>query len=157
MRTSSSASDRITAVAVLVFSGVFAWQTAKLQNRLDVIFPRFLLVGLVILALLLLALSFTRHAPKASSEEKREDHRGRAWGGVVGTLLWVVLIPITGFALTSVVALTGLTLLLGEKTDRSPSKAISAALVSTVIVTIIYFAFSHYLEVPLPRGRILPS
>jgi hypothetical protein len=24
-------------------------------------------------------------------------------------------------------------------------------------VTVIYFAFSHYLEVPLPRGRLLPS
>lgn len=145
--------DRISAVLVLVFSGVFLWQLRYVHSPLDVIFPRTILLGMMVLSVLLLVRSFVR---KPGSENLKSLHgienRGRILAGILGTLAWLLLIPYIGFAITSAVALIAFSIALGKQSDRTPKRLLTTLIVASVIVFLIYCFFSEFMEVQLPKG-----
>ena len=144
--------DRITAIFVFIFSTVFIWQLKYIHNPLDVIFPRTILIGMMVLSIILFVKSFVRPDPKCIKDLFDIKNRGKVFTGTLGTLLWLLVIPFIGFAVTSAIALMVLSMALGTKSDRTPGKVISTVLVALVIVAAIYYFFTAFMEVQLPRG-----
>jgi Na+-translocating ferredoxin:NAD+ oxidoreductase RnfA subunit len=52
--------DRIAALFVFVFSAVFLWQLKYVHDHLDVIFPRTILIGMIVLSVVLFVKSFVK-------------------------------------------------------------------------------------------------
>ena len=144
--------DRISAILVLIFSCIFLWQLKYISAPLDVIFPRTILIGMITLSIILLAKSFLRPDPKSQKALFDIENRGKVITGVIGTIAWLLLIPLLGFAVTSAIALMLLSQALGTPSDRTLRKLLSTALVSLVIVGAVYYFFSEFMEVQLPRG-----
>jgi hypothetical protein len=144
--------DRISAIVVLIFSCIFLWQLKYISSPLDVIFPRTILIGMIALSIILLGKSFLRPDPKSQRALFDIENRGKVITGMIGTIVWLLLIPLLGFAVTSAVALMLLSLALGTPSDRTLRKSLSTALVSLIIVGAVYYFFSEFMEVQLPRG-----
>lgn len=144
--------DRISAIFIFIFSAIFFWQLKYIHSPLDMIFPRTILIGMMLLSVVLFIKSFIRPDPKSIRDLLNIKNRDRVIMGALGTLLWLIMIPIIGFAITSVIALIVLSMVLGIKSDRTPLKLISAVLVASAIVFIIYYFFSEFMEVQLPKG-----
>jgi putative tricarboxylic transport membrane protein len=62
-----------------------------------------------------------------------------------GFLLYVVFLPLLGFALSTLVMATGMMMLLGNTLK-------SSAIVSIILITVIYLLFVVLFKVPLPGG-----
>lgn len=144
--------DRISAIFIFIFSAIFLWQLRYIHSPLDVLFPRTILMGMMLLSVVLFVKSFIRPDPESIKELFNIKNRDRVIMGIIGTLLWLIMIPIIGFAITSVIALIVLSIVLGMKSDRTPLKLVSAVFVASVIVFIIYYFFSELMEVQLPKG-----
>lgn len=145
--------DRISAVLVLIFSGVFLWQLRYVHSPLDVIFPRTILIGMVALSIFLFVRSFLRKPdPESLKNLFGMENRGKVLMGVLGSLLWLLLIPYLGFAITSVVAIIAFSVALGQKSDRAARRLVSTLIVASVIVFLIYCFFTEFMEVQLPKG-----
>jgi len=152
MRKDVYDTDRITALFVFVFSSTFLWQLKYVNNRLDVIFPKTILIGMIILSIVLFVKSFLKPDPQSTKAIFEIQNRGKVLTGALGAILWVIIIPVLGFAATSVIAMIALSVALGKKPDRTPVKLISAVVVSLVIVSIIYYFFNAFMEVQLSKG-----
>jgi hypothetical protein len=144
--------DKITAVLVFVFSCVFLWQLKYIHSPLDVIFPRTILIALIFLSVILFVKAVVRPATGSRKALFQIPNRGKLAAGLIGTILWLVLIPLIGFAVTSGAALTVLSVFLGTKADRTPRRVISTVFISAAIVSIIYYFFAEFMEAQLPRG-----
>lgn len=152
MRKGRYDTDRIAALFVFAFSALFLWQLKYVNNRLDVIFPRTILIGMIVLSVVLFVKSFVKQDPQSIKAIFEIQNRGRVLAGALGTVLWVFITPLLGFAATSVLALIALSIALGKKPDRTPVKLFTTGVVSLVIVSIIYYFFTVFMEVQLPRG-----
>ena len=155
MRRDRYDTDRIAALFVFFFSSVFLWQLKYVNNRLDVIFPRTILIGMIVLSVVLFVKSFVKPDPQSIKAIFEIQNRGRVLAGALGTILWVLFTPLLGFAVTSVIALIALSMILGKKPDRTPVKLFTTAVVALVIVSIIYYFFTAFMEVQLPKGILL--
>ena len=155
MRRDRYDTDRIAALFVFFFSSVFLWQLKYVNNRLDVIFPRTILIGMIVLSVVLFVKSFVKPDPQSIKAIFEIQNRGRVLAGALGTILWVLITPLLGFAVTSVIALIALSMILGKKPDRTPVKLFTTAVVALVIVSIIYYFFTAFMEVQLPKGILL--
>jgi hypothetical protein len=144
--------DRITAIFVFIFSAVFMWQLKYVHSPLDVIFPRTILIGMMALSVILFIKSLINPDPKSIKNLLDIQNRGKVIAGILGTILWLLVIPILGFAVTSAIALVVLSMVLGSRADRTLRKFVSTVLVFLVIVSVIYYFFSTFMEVQLPRG-----
>jgi hypothetical protein len=144
--------DRIAALFVFVFSAVFLWQLKYVHDHLDVIFPRTILIGMIVLSVVLFVKSFVKPDPQSIKAIFEIQNRGRVLTGALGTILWALIIPWLGFAATSVIALIALSIALGKRSDRTPVKLVTTGVVALVIVSIIYYFFTALMEVQLPRG-----
>jgi hypothetical protein len=128
------------------------WQLKYVSNRLDVIFPRTILVGMIVLSVVLFVKSFVKPDPRGIKNIFEIENRGRVLAGALGTILWLLIIPLLGFAATSAIALIALSIALGTQSDRTAAKLVSTFVVALVIVTVIYYFFSTIMEVQLPKG-----
>lgn len=152
MRKGRYDTDRIAALFVFVFSAVFLWQLNYVNDRLDVIFPRTILTGMIVLSVVLFVKSFVKPDPQSIKAIFEIQNRGKVLAGALGMVLWVLIIPWLGFAVTSVLALIALSIVLGKRAERTPVKLVSTAVVTLVIVSIIYYFFTAFMEVQLPHG-----
>jgi len=110
--------------------------------------PRFNLIGMVILSAVIILRSLLKSKGQKSSAKKE-----RAKGGVTGLLicagilfLFIFLMPYLGFLITAFLSTSALIYALGERRKRS------IFLTSFVLVAIIYVVFGKLMYVPMPRG-----
>jgi putative tricarboxylic transport membrane protein len=144
--------DKITAVLVLIFSGVFLWQLKYIHSPLDVIFPRTILIALIVLSIILLGKAVFRPSPGSQKALFQVANGGKLAAGLIGIVIWLFLIPLIGFAVTSGAALAVLSAFLGKKADRTPRRILSTLFISAAIVCAVYYFFAEFMEVQLPRG-----
>jgi hypothetical protein len=142
-------SDIISGLAFLLFAGAF-WWAGKDLTGISRVFP----VGLEgFLALGGAALIFNglRLARRAASCEKERI----AWNRVVlitlASVVYILIIPLVGFYVTSVVFLFVLAMLLAEK-GKGTRGLLHALAFSAGLVGIIWLVFLNILQVPTPQG-----
>ena len=146
--------DRITAVLVFLFSAVFIWQLKNINSPLDVIFPRTILIAMMVLAVILFIKSFVRPDPESITNIFDIKNRDKVLTGVFGTTIWLLGLPLLGFAVTSFLALVLFSLALGKKEDRTARKLVSTLVVCSVIVAVIYYFFAEFMEVQFPKALL---
>lgn len=143
--------DLVAALLVLAVCAVFWWQLGFINTQFDKIFPQFVIIALVILAVLLLVKSFVKPEMKKVYAIK---NRNMVALGAVLLVLWVVLLDYTGFFLTSVAMFAVLSWIMQDKAKRTFKAAISSVLVGVILVGAIYLLFVKLLMVPLPKGAL---
>jgi len=152
VRNGGHDTDRIAALFVFIFSSVFLWQLKYVHNRLDVIFPKTVLIGMIALSVFLFVKSAVRPDPRSKKDIFDIRNRSTVLAGALGAASWVLIIPFLGFAATSVIAMIVLSVALGSASDRTPAKLASTVAVALAIVSIVYYFFTAFMEVQLSKG-----
>jgi len=141
--------DLIASIFMLIVVIVFWIQIPHLSSHLDILFPRFILICMLVLSLILLIKSLMKPDRKSLFLVKNKI---KLLIAIVAGILWISLFSVLGFFISSIVIFIFLTIILEEKSEKTPRNIISTVIVSLIIVIIVYFLFSKVLEVPLPKG-----
>lgn len=141
--------DLIVAIFMLIVIAIFWVQIRHLSSHLDIIYPRFILICMLVLSSILLIKSLIKPDRGALFLIKNKINLFIA---VIAGILWISLFSALGFFISSIIIFILLTIILGEKSERNLKNIISTIIVSSIIVVIVYFLFSKILEVPLPKG-----
>ena len=136
-------------VVVVFWIQLMSLKTHRFYVHLDIIFPQFVLISMMVLSLILLI--------KSLREPDRKTlfltiNKKKIIIEVVAGILWVSLFSVLGFIISSIVFITFLTIILEEKSKNNPKKIILSVIFSLILVAVVYFLFSNALEVPLPKG-----
>ena len=128
-------------------------QTGELRYN-GSIFPRLTALSLFVLSVILLVLSFIK---KHKGEYINEQYRGnlRYIIGVFSiVVIWVCLLNVLGFVVSSVISLTVMTILL-DLQRLTFNRVVFTFAIYTVLVIVLWLIFHRFLMVPLPEGLIL--
>ena len=136
--------DLIPALALILIGGWALWETQEM-SVLGAVFPRLAGAGMLLGGLLLAGRAIVL-APPARVPE----------GGLLRPVLflalllaWAVLLPVTGFVATSVVA-SILAMLLSAEDRPTPRSALIQAAALVAIVILLALVFGQVLKVKLP-------
>jgi hypothetical protein len=140
--------DRIIGISSLAIAAVVFSVTRDL-SQLGGVFIDYTLIAIVALALLMVAKSFVKPQKLVLFESRGE--RNNVIIGIIILLVYLVLMPVTGFLLASYIFYAVFNMYLGEDLF-SKSNIIKSVCISAVVVTIFYVIFRFVLAVPLPRG-----
>ena len=141
--------DLIVSIFMLIVVIVFWIQIQQLSSPLDIIFPKFILICMLVLSSILLVKSLIKPDRKALFLIKNKINLFMA---VTAGILWISLFSVLGFFISSIIAFIFLTIILGGKSEKTPKKIILTVIVSLTLVVTVYLLFSKVLEVPLPKG-----
>ncbi len=156
--------DRIAAIMMLAVSIIFWAQMPGLMNPFSVVFPRAILTLLTITSLVLLARTFIGRKPakeEGQSGETQEQDAGAANAGgwknviisIVVVAVWIALLDVVGFYVTSVLAFALLAWLLGRGVKQWREGVVLVAIIAAEI-GVFYVIFAKLLLVPLPTGLL---
>lgn len=149
--------DIIVSVLIFAVSVLFYINTKDLVPPAD-IFPKVVILVFSILGFFLLIKAvFMKKAyeegDKQDLEEEEKVNEKRKWISIAGIVLYIVLMPIVGFYLTSGLFLLLLSMfLIGEKPNLKGS--VIPVVVSASVMCILYLTFSVFLRVPVPSGAL---
>ncbi|MET3504140.1 tripartite tricarboxylate transporter TctB family protein [Halalkalibacter oceani] len=159
----------VVSIITILFSAFFLIQTGQIVERetdatlSSTFWPTFLLSSMLVLGIILLVKTIiqqkTNRADAAEEQEGVEAQLddsdfvdeapafpNRLWLMIAISFAYVILLPLVGFILSSLVILVAITLLMGVK------KWSSLVLTSVLGTAFLTFLFINLLRVPLPRG-----
>jgi hypothetical protein len=146
--------DVYVSVLVLIICFVFYMNTGELTPPAD-IFPKAVILILSVLGGLLLIKALWLKGEYVKSEEDEEDDGDvnvqRKWLSIVALIAYVIVIPMLGFYVTSSIFLLGISWYLAGMQKKLRALLIPV-IVSSVVMSVIFIAFSILLRVPVPKG-----
>ena len=145
--------DGIAGLAVAAASLVLFWITLGLERNPLVpigpgFYPRIVLVATAALALALLVTDLLRKPPRARATPANYRLVALCFGVFA---LYVAALPLAGFRLATFAFAAALNLVLAP--PRSVRHWGRALAFGALTAAATYYAFEHYLDVLLPRGR----
>ena len=143
--------DRIAAIIFILVSIVFWTQTSGLQYN-GAIFPRAVIVFLILLSLGLLA----QTAVDKGEESKAflPPNKGYVLFSIALVALWIYCLDILGFIVSGVLFLSILTVFIDLKKPSLP-RVFQVVAVHTALVVTFWVTFHLFLLVPLPEGYLI--
>lgn len=150
--------DRILSLFLYIISFGFLFER-KLKYPSNVL-PYIALFTLIGCATIILIRTFF-HEEEARTENKNENvakksNTNRMLGLSIGAILYLILMQILGFYLSSLIFVGLSSYLLQKDTPKSTNKRILSSLIASMIVVLIVFIlFKTILKVPTPKGLIL--
>jgi putative tricarboxylic transport membrane protein len=141
-------SDLIVGIFSLAFTAVIYFATRDL-SRFSAIFINYVLVILGTLSILEIIKGLVKPSRIAFFESAVE--RNNILAGLLILMVYLILLPVIGFLLSSYLFFLVMSLYLSEERFTTRNILGSVAL-SLVTVTIFYLIFRHVLLVPLPEG-----
>jgi putative tricarboxylic transport membrane protein len=154
MRTDAQR-DHGTLLFAIIFSllGLWVlWQTAGMSD-LGSVFPRTVAIVMILCSLGLIARTLLA-GKTAEVRRGQEESMARRAVLVVAMLAWILLLPILGFIVASLLGFLALTVV-ANYDPWTPRLAGIYVLSALVIVGAFYAVFALGLNVPLPRGSLL--
>ncbi len=143
--------DRIASIAFILM-GIVLWsQTGELQYN-GMIFPRLLIIFLMILSAVMLGQTYVIKDSKRTKMTK-EDMKYIIMS-IVSVFIWVYLLDILGFIVSSVLVLSILTALL-DLERLKPARILFSVAAYTALVFVCWLVFHSFLLVPLPTGFLI--
>ncbi len=133
--------EKIISAALLAMVGVLYPMTLDFSDGSDV-FPKFILVAMGILAMMLLVLSFRRNVPA----EKSRAVGVKPYILLLTTTVYIFAISAVGFFTSTVIFLTATMHYLGIRAKTSYFIMVAS------LSAFYYFIFVRLLHVPLPQG-----
>jgi hypothetical protein len=143
--------DRIASIVFIAIALVFWSQTGELQYNCS-IFPRLLIIFMMLLSAAMLIQTFLIAPPKTVSLIPESLKYIMTSTAVV--FAWIYLLNILGFIVSSVVCLTILTVILDLK-KPTLIRTLSSIAVYTLMVVAFWLIFHSFLLVPLPTGHFI--
>jgi putative tricarboxylic transport membrane protein len=143
--------DRIASIVFIAVALVFWPQTGELQYNCS-IFPRLLIIFLLLLSAALLVQTFLIAPPKTVSFIP-ESLKYIITSTAVA-FAWIYLLNILGFIISSIVCLTILTVIL-DLQKPTLVRTLSSIAVYTMMVVTFWLIFHGFLLVPLPTGYFI--
>lgn len=143
--------DRIVSIIFIVTALVFWSQTGDLQRNCSV-FPRLLIIFLIFLSAVMFGQTFFLTYKKKAVVTP--DVLKYIIISIIVVAVWVYLLDILGFVVSSVVCLTILTLIL-DLERPTPKRFLSAVTIYAVMVIAFWLIFHKFLLVPLPEGYLI--
>jgi hypothetical protein len=143
--------DRISSIVFITAALVFWSQTGGLQYNCS-IFPRLLIIFMILLSAAMLIQTFLIAPPKTVSLIPESLKYIMTSTAVV--FAWIYLLNILGFIVSSVVCLTILTIILDLK-KPTIIRTLSSIAVYTLMVVAFWLIFHSFLLVPLPTGHFI--
>ena len=143
--------DRISSIVFILVGLAFWAQTDGLQYN-GYIFPRFLVLFLILFSAIMFAQSFLK-----KGAEKEEGARDNLKYILIVMLLvgcWVFLLDVLGFVVSSVIFLSTMTLIL-DLQRLTISRVVSSVMAYIAVVLFFWIAFHKLLLVPLPTGYLI--
>lgn len=146
-----STKDILAAVTTLAIAAAFYFQTGELDG-ISLYFPRILLIFLTAgsVVLLINALRKMRTEQKESGDEPVSLSRVALIS--VGSVAYVVVIPLLGFYPASLLFLVVMGLLLRDKPAGMKKALLATALFTFVLCFCVWGGFSWLLNVPTPES-----
>jgi putative tricarboxylic transport membrane protein len=148
--------DHGTMLFAVIFSllGLWVlWQTAGM-SELGSVFPRTVAIVMILCSLGLIARALLAGKTAAEAGRGQEESMARRAMLVVAMLAWILLLPVLGFVLASILGFLALTAV-ANYDPWTPRLAGIYALSALIIVGAFYAVFALALNVPLPRGNLL--
>lgn len=139
----------IIALSVFFYIQTLAFPTAMGYEKMGGEFwPRFTLVGIVVMAIIIMIDSFLKARSGVPSKERPREDKNTLGVAICGIIIFffILLIPYLGFLLSAFFGFMVLMYTFGEK------KKLVVLCYSIVMVGMIYLLFGKFLFVPLPRG-----
>lgn len=144
--------DRISAAAFILIALVFWSQTGHLQYN-GYIFPRFIIIMFAVFSVIMfIQPSFVKEGKKEKIDIK--DNLKYITVVIALALLWIGLLDVLGFIVSSVVSLTILTTIL-EHTRPALARMTFTTAVYILLLIVFWFIFHKILLVPLPTGYFI--
>jgi putative tricarboxylic transport membrane protein len=155
MRTDAQR-DHGTLLFAIIFSllGLWVlWQTAGMSD-LGSVFPRTVAIVMILCSLGLIARALLAGKTAAEAGRGQEESMARRAVLVVAMLAWILLLPILGLIVASLLGFLALTVVANYE-PWTPRLAGIYVLSALVVVGAFYAVFALGLNVPLPRGSLL--
>jgi hypothetical protein len=148
--------DRLGSILMLAFVGAL-WVQRDYITPFGGIFPDIVMVGLALLGVLTLILSFTPWPAIKEEAPKKEKNAKINWTDMVIVALillaWTGLLRYAGFALSGVVGFGTISWYLSERRS-SPRVILTCFGIALAITYLLIYVFEHLLLVPLPVGKL---
>jgi len=143
--------DIIGGVLMLATAAFFQYHMDPDFTDLGAYFPQRLIYGIAALGVGLLIKGF--FWPKYQDSFMAKVNPRLMFTVIVG-LVWVFLMPWTGFIATSVVAMFAILWRLEPKAKRTPVRLAKLLALVVAEVAVVYYVFAKLLFVTLPVGRL---
>ncbi|MGO4887437.1 tripartite tricarboxylate transporter TctB family protein [Anaerobacillus sp. MEB173] len=148
--------DIVVSILILFISLIFYMNTTSLRPPAD-IFPKvvislFALLGtFLLIKAIFLKKEYLNQAEDEEEEDNVEINVKRKWISIFGLLVYILVMPIVGFYITSAIFVTLLSwYLIGMKLEFKAT--VFPVIVSSIVMGILYATFSVFLKVPVPSG-----
>ena len=142
-------------VLIALFAGAALYETTTMVDADSYVFPRMVTITLIVLAGIQIVTEArsrkdtapTRVAPNHSSSFRRV-------GFVMALLTTVVLIPVFGFLIASLLAYITIMMLTRHTAQAHEPTRMYYVIIGLVIVVALYWLFAFAFQVPFPRGQL---
>jgi len=144
--------DRIAAIVFILGALVFWSDTGQMQYN-GYIFPRLIIIMLIVFSAFMLVQTSSK------KEEKKEetapgDNLKYMSVAVILVLVWIALLNVLGFIVSSVLSLTILTTILEHHATELRRVAFTTSVYIALLV-VFWYIFHKLLLVPLPTGYFI--
>ena len=144
--------DRIAAIVFILIALIFWSDTGQLQYN-GYIFPRFIIVMFIFFSALMFAQTFSKKEKK-KEETASGDNIKYMSIAVILVLVWIGLLDVLGFIVSSVLSLTILTTTLEHQATTLRRVAFTTSVYIALLI-VFWFIFHKLLLVPLPTGYFI--
>ena len=150
-KTNTINTDKISALIMLVLSGVFWSQLiGQTFTQYGILYPKVILVILIVLSVALLVKSwFTPDLKKIS----REEDKKMIIFSIIGIIVWIWIIPILGFVVGSAICFSILSSFISER--KNLTSILSIILIVFGITVLFWFVLHQFFLVPFPTGLFI--
>jgi putative tricarboxylic transport membrane protein len=146
-------SDKIASMILVTFFTLTYYLAHSFPPRVAR-YPKGLAVIGIAMAILLFLNSYIKEKRKSvqSTDSKKKISKEQVFNIAatgIGSILYIILIPVLGYVVSTIVFMFGLMWVL------SPKKKLLYAIVTTISILLLYGVFGLLLRVWLPRGFLL--
>lgn len=145
----SRTTDIAAGLASLAIAGVFHAQSGELEG-VSLLFPRMLIIFLTLGGVYLVIKGILRGASAAQEAEPVNVRRVATIS--VGSVIYVLGIPLLGFYPASALFLFAMAMILGDTTTNTARLAMLSAMFTAILCVAVWLGFALMLNVPTPQS-----
>jgi putative tricarboxylic transport membrane protein len=144
--------DRIAAIVFILGALVFWSDTGQMQYN-GYIFPWLIIIMLIVFSAIMFIQTFSKKEEKKEETASGDNFKYMSVA-VILVLVWIALLDVLGFIVSSVLSLTILTTILEHQATTLRRVAFTTS-VYTALLIVFWYIFHKLLLVPLPTGYFI--
>lgn len=147
----SRTTDIAAGLAVIAVAGMFQAQTGDLEG-VSGLFPRMLIIFMTVGGAYLVVKGLLQGRKTAPDADAEPVNARRVTIISIGSIGYVLVIPLLGFYPASVLFLFSLAMILGDSHRDTARKALASAVFTAILCVAVWLGFALLLHVPTPQS-----